>query len=134
MTASWKPNPVHVARFGRRRELYVAGLTGAMGSLPEVVCKLLDGGGTFGWSFENPASDDPFKRQGGIEFAVNYLRHMIDQGFHVAYAVSLAEDGVVHLQQWERPQVRKPWPDDTEIVFTAIWRPMRASRRSGEAR
>lgn len=134
MTASWKPDPEFKVRFGRRRDLYISGLTGAVATMPTVVCRPVDRAFTFGWAFEQPTSEHPHQSAGGIDFAANYLRHMIDQGFHVAYAVSLAEGGTVHLQAWELPDVQKPWPDDLELVFTAVWCPMSVSRRPAETR
>src|SRR5687768_842233 len=120
MAASWKPDPEFVARFARRRELFVAGLTGALAQLPTAVFRPIDRAFAFGWTFEQGDTGHPLQDQGGVDYALNYLRHMIDQGFHVAYAVSLAGDGVVHLQAWESPQRQKPWPDDPEIVVSAV--------------
>lgn len=133
MTASWKPDPAFVEHFARRRELFIAGLTGATGSLPSVTCKPVDDDFTFGWTFEQGHTGHPLQEEGGIEFALNYLRHMIDQGFCAAYAVSLANEGTVHLQAWEAPHEQKPWPEDPEIVVTSLWHPMTVSRRPGEA-
>jgi hypothetical protein len=118
MAASWKPDPEFIARFARRRELYVDGLKGAVATLPDVLCNPDDQPGTYP----------------GVDFAVRYLTNLINEGFHVAYAVSLADGGVIHLQKWERPGVQKPWPDDPELVFTSVWQPMRVSRRPAEAR
>jgi hypothetical protein len=118
MAASWKPDPEFTARFGRRRELYLSGLKGAVATLPDVVCDPDDQPGTYP----------------GIDFAIRYLTNMINEGFHVAYAVSLADGGVIYLQKWERPDVRQRWQYDPEIVFTSVWRPQRVSRRTAEAR
>lgn len=133
MAASWKPDPAFVARFARRRELFIAGLRGAVAALPSVTCKPIDGDFAFGWTFEQGHTGHPFNGEGGIEYALSCLRHMIDQGFRVAYAVSLANGGIVHLQAWESPHEQKPWPDDPEIVVTSVWHPMTVSRRSDEA-
>ncbi len=133
MPTSWKPDSAFLERFAGRRELFIAGLTGATARLPSVACKPVDDAFTFGWTFEQGHTGHPLEEEGGIEFALNYLRHMIDQGFRVAYAVSLADGGTVHLQAWESPHEQKPWPDDPEIVITSLWHPMTVSRPSGEA-
>ena len=72
-----------------------------------------------------------------LEFGLTYLRHMIDQGFHVAYAVSEMEGGLVHLKAWENSDEESEdeetqefsalsWPSDNQIIMFAIWEPMKA--------
>jgi hypothetical protein len=135
VTASWKPDPVFVERFARRREVFIASLTGATASLPAVKCRPINGAFSFGWTFEQGHTGHPLQEEGGIDFALNYLRHMINQGLDAAYAVSLANDGTVYLQAWEStsPDQQQPWPDDPEIVLAAVWHPMTVSRPSVEA-
>jgi hypothetical protein len=124
MATSWKPDPAFVEHFARRRELFIAGLAGATASLSSVTCKPIDDDFTFGWAFEQGHTNYPLQEEGGVEFGLNYLRHMIDQGFRVAYAISLMNGGTVHLQAWESPHHPKPWPDDPEMVVTSTWHPM----------
>lgn len=128
MSGSWKPNPAFVELFARRRELFIAGLSGVAASLPQLVCKPIDQDFAIGWVLEQGHTGHPSTPSGDIGMGLNYLRHMINQGFVVAYAVSLSDGGTVHLQAWELPHDQKPWPDDPEIVFTSIWRPILVQR------
>ncbi len=127
-----QPDAVFVQHFARRREIFLAGVAGAVASLPAAVFRPIDARFTFGRALEQGPTGHPLLEKGGLEYGLNYLRHMIDQGFDVAYAVSLAGNGIVHMQAWEDfDEGRRAWPDDPEIVFDSTWHPMRAPRPTG---
>jgi len=70
--------------------------------LDAVICRPLNGSFYIGWRIEQGSTEHPWKEEGELEFGLAYLRHMIDQGLSVAYAVSEAEGGLVHLKAWEK--------------------------------
>ncbi|MGG6293601.1 hypothetical protein ACQ4M4_04170 [Leptolyngbya sp. AN02str] len=93
---------------------------------------------------EQGDTEHPWKEQGALDFGLAYLRQMIDQGLHVAYAVSEAEGGLVHLKVWEKVTAadehepiegheladgKEPaWPHDNEIIVFAKWEPVHVER------
>ena len=105
--------------------MYLAGLRGIAAHLPDATYGPLNAEGAFGWMMEEGHTGHPAEPAGGLGYALNYLRHMIDQGLEVAYAVSVTDGGRVYLQNWEPgnhsdPNLSKrPWPDDPGIVFQA---------------
>ena len=98
--------------FAQAREAFLDSLRTAVASCSEVVCQPCSDVYTFGWSFEQGHTEQPWQGQGGLDYGLAYLRHMYDQGFRVGFGVAANDSrATVYLKAWECPQDEPPWPD-----------------------
>lgn len=98
----------------------MSALVSAVADTREVLCAPLNGFGMFGWQFEGTDPSQSSSMQGDLEYGKAYLRHMVNQGFSVAFA-SWAKNSrsLVCLKSWEPGEAEPPWPRSTEDAV--VW-------------
>lgn len=102
-------------------ETTIARLRHVVQGSAEVVCGPLNGFGMFGWKMEAGDSPYPDSMQGDTDYGVAYLKHMIGQGFSVAFAAWKRPGRIlVCLKAWEPGDDEPAWPMDTsdaEVIY-----------------
>jgi len=122
LTAKLNPHapPGFREAFDAAREATEEALTSAVEGAKEVVCRPLDGNGLFGWRFEGTDPTHSSSMQGDLEYAKAYLRHVINQGFKVAFASWSRNDrSLVCLKSWEPGEEEPTWPRSTDDAI--VW-------------
>jgi len=115
--------------FDAAREATEAALTSAVEGAKEVVCRPLDGNGMFGWRFEGTDPSHSSSMQGDLEYGKAYLRHVINQGFRVAFASWSASDrSLVCLKSWEPGDEEPAWPRSTDSAIVWHHKPPKFTR------
>lgn len=107
--------------FDDAREATVSMLVSASSGADNVLCGPLNRTGMSGWHFEFTDPSHSSLMQGDLEYGKAYLRHMINQGFHVSFAVWCAkEQALVCLKSWEPGDAEPVWP--RSIKDAKVWR------------
>ncbi len=114
--------------FDVAREESVSALVSAVVGASSILCGPLNGFGMFGWQFEGRDPGHSDSMQGDLEYGKAYLRHMINQGFKVAFAAWKREDrALVCLKTWEPGEEEPAWPRSVEAAIVWHHKPLQWS-------
>jgi len=74
----------------------------------------------FGWRLEGTDPSHSSSMQGDLEYGKAFLRHVINQGFRVAFASWSANDrSLVCLKSWEPGEEEPAWPRSTDSAIVS---------------
>ena len=95
--------------FVNRREAVVDSLRSIVATCSDIVCQPCTVANTFGWQFEQGHTGNPPLHIGNLDYASNYIRHMINQGFRLSVGIAKNNgNAIVCLKAWEDEEPN--WP------------------------
>ena len=107
------PHSDLTAMHAAQRQCTLNALLQATAGQADVCCAPLNGFGMFGWVYEGGArtGGGSAVMQGDLGYGLDYLGHMMDQGFETAFAVvKSSQPLLVCLKTWEPGEPEPEWP------------------------